>query len=108
MLAALLPPAAVGVGESSSYDGAADVNWLLSHSARATGYRVLRSFDGGPFGFIGEARQTTYTDIALQPGHTYCYQVEAYDGYGERSRAAESACLSVARPVIYVPIMLRQ
>lgn len=103
-LSALLPPTALNVGESNRYRDAADVSWF-SASASASGYRVLRSTDDGPYEFVGEALGVSYTDALLQRGHTYCYQVQAYDSAGNLSALTESACMRFDLLQVFLPLV---
>jgi fibronectin type 3 domain-containing protein len=50
-----------------------------------TGYRVYRSFDGGPFTWADSTppEQTDYLDETLVDGAAYCYQIVAENSFAE-------------------------
>jgi hypothetical protein len=66
----------------------------------ATYYRVQRgSTSGGPYTFVGTSTANNYVDVGVEPGVTYYYVIEAWNGDGHRiSRFADE------RPITIVPV----
>src|SRR5579863_10226326 len=67
---------------SLSGTNTAQLKWT-DNCTSASGYTVLRSTDGGSFSKIvniGSSTASSYSDSNLAAGHTYTYEVEAYNG----------------------------
>jgi hypothetical protein len=106
LLSALAAPSAVSVAPSSIYRTALDVGWEPGATPYIDGYRVLRAPNpNGPFAFVGETRGTTYTDMLLQPGRTYCYAIQAYNAGQTISAPSPSGCALVSAEIIYLPLL---
>lgn len=100
-LGELPPPTMVTAAQSTRYSNALEISWMPPAVAGVAGYRILRSSTpNGAYELVGEATGTVYTDTLLQPGQTYYYVVQAYDGDGVRSAysAQASGTLPTAPP----------
>lgn len=88
----VIPPPVPAFAAPSAL-GATDQDWGVQlgwtdHARLASGYRVLRSTDGGTFALITtirSGRASAFSDASVEPGHTYDYEVQAY--YGKRTTA---------------------
>jgi len=75
----LLAPTALAATLSS---GAMTISWTDNDTA-AAGYYVLRSVDSKTpttVATLSDGTATSYTDSAIATGHTYIYEVEAFEG----------------------------
>ncbi|HXF03811.1 MAG TPA: CARDB domain-containing protein [Blastocatellia bacterium] len=55
-------------------------------------YQIFRSTrPGGPYEFVGDTLETSFTDTLVRPGVTYYYVVVAVDAYGVRSAFSNEA-----------------
>ena len=57
----------------------------MDNSTKETGFKIYRKIDGGAFSLFQTvaANTTTWTNTGLNSGHTYYYQVTAYNDKGE-------------------------
>ncbi len=79
-------PTGVTAGGSSS---AIWVTWNASTDDTGVAfYKVLRNSSG--FGWT--VSDTKFKDTAVCCGYSYCYEVRAHDGYGNRSAWSPPAC----------------
>lgn len=78
-------PSAVAVNSST-----VNISWTAA--AKATGYRVYRSNDGGgTFSPIYDGTAVSYNDTGLSANSTYLYKITAYNAYGESAAATAQA-----------------
>ncbi len=68
-----------------------DLTWDPADPSGLTGYRVLRSTDGGPLDPVGDvdAVTTSLTDTGLVPSTDYSYQVVRLDGAAPSAHSVE-------------------
>ena len=72
-------------------DGQVSLSW--NAVAPATGYRVKRGPQGGPYTLIGEPTAPHYGDPGLNNGTTYYYVVSALNGGGEGPDSSEASAM---------------
>jgi hypothetical protein len=67
-----------------------DLEWERNTEADFKGYNVFRSVDGGPFELIAPLiNAPTYSDMNVQPGKTYRYQISSVDLVGNESARSQ-------------------
>jgi hypothetical protein len=67
-----------------------ELEWERSTEADFKGYNVFRSVDGAPFEKVASLLEApTYSDMNVQPGKTYRYQVSAVDLLNNESARSE-------------------
>ena len=82
------PDTPTGVVQSTTrYSKAIILTW--DTAARATKYKIYRSDSpAGPFSLVGEKNNTTFSDVNLNHGTSYYYQVTAWNAGGESAPSA--------------------
>lgn len=73
-----------------------DLVWQ-DNSNNENGFVIQRNIDGGSYGdfaTINSPNVTTYSDLGLVSGHTYCYKVLAFNNVG-RSTEPTPACATI-------------
>jgi hypothetical protein len=74
-----------------------DLEWERNTETDFKGYNIFRSVDGGPFEKIASLIEApTYSDMNVQPGKSYRYQISSVDLTGNES--ARSEPVSAALP----------
>jgi len=69
---------------------AIDLEWERNTESDFKGYNVFRSVDGGPFEKVAPLIEApTYSDMSVQPGRTYRYEVSSVDLVGNESARSE-------------------
>ena len=79
-----------------------DLSWT-DRSNNELGFDLERSTDGGVTYYLTDtvgAAQVSYSDLTVQPGHTYFYRVRAYNPGGSSAYAPST---SVATPAVTLP-----
>lgn len=93
-VAALAVPA--GISAAAMSPTSVKVSWTDSDT-KATGYKLLRSSDGGAYAQITQiASHTTlsYTDTTVASDKTYSYRVQAYSASATSSASATAAVVT--------------
>lgn len=68
------------------------LSWGAPDTQGMNEYQIFRSTrPGGPYEFVGDALETSFTDTLVRPGVTYYYVVVAVDAYGVRSAFSNEA-----------------
>ena len=95
-------PPAIAPGSLTGNFVSSSVVLHWSNVPGAVGYIIRRSTsNGGPYSYVQNVTETTYTDTGLNPGTTYYYQVTAVNAAG----VSPSATLTVV-PAPLAPISL--
>ncbi len=67
-----------------------ELEWERNTEADFKGYNVFRSVDGGPFEKVAPLIDApTYSDMNVQPGRTYRYEISSVDLTGNESARSE-------------------
>lgn len=67
-----------------------ELEWERNTEADFKGYNVFRSVDGAPFEKVASLIEApTYSDMNVQPGKTYRYEISAVDLLGNESTRSE-------------------
>jgi hypothetical protein len=89
LLDTFAPEAPSGVAAAAGVN-TIDLEWERNTEADFKGYNVFRSVDGGPFELIAPMIDApTYSDMKVQPGKTYRYQISSVDLVGNESARSE-------------------
>jgi thermitase len=98
----LAAPAAPTTLKATATSGTrVDLSWT-DRSNNELGFDLERSTDGVTY-FLADtvgANHVTYSDLTVQPGHTYFYRVRAYNPGGSSAYAPSA---SVATPAVTLP-----
>jgi fibronectin type 3 domain-containing protein len=87
------PPAAPTSLTASAGNAQASLSW--SAVAGAASYNVKRALvSGGPYGFVANPTDTSFTDTGLTAGTTYYYVVSANNAAGESANSAEASAIT--------------
>jgi hypothetical protein len=77
-------------------EGSVLLSWREVEASDVKAYRVYRGEAAeGPFLFLGEVQQTTYTDTHAESDETYFYFVTAIDNASEGNESAKSEAVEV-------------
>ncbi len=107
MLGVPTAPTIDAVQLSSFIADALEIDWQSASGEEPTGYRILRSVgEDGPFTLIGESTVTNFTDMAVERGQSYCYQIQAYST-DTLSQASTPQCGEVAPLSLFLPLIRR-
>lgn len=81
------------------------LDWSPAHGTAITAYRVRRGPVGAPLNTLATTPETLYldTDPILEPGATYCYQVEALKANGSVVASSGRACAVFGQVGLWVP-----
>lgn len=86
-----VPPVAP-TGQTAVAADSTTINLNWTATATATGYRVLKSSDGGEsFDQIYEGTALSFKDTGLTPNKEYRYQFKAFNAFGESPAASAQA-----------------
>ncbi|MBW5446175.1 family 43 glycosylhydrolase [Cohnella sp. CFH 77786] len=86
-----VPPLAPS-GQTATAADSHTINLNWTAAAKATGYKVYRSSDGGAtFAQIYDGQQLIFQDTGLTPNTEYRYRVTAYNAFGESTAASAQA-----------------
>ena len=94
------PPVAPGDAEAVQDGMSVNLSWLDT-SELETGYRIMRSVDGGAFTVLGKdipGNAVSWTDEPVEPGRDYIYRIIALNEFGES--AAENVEVSTMSAVV--------
>ncbi|MCB9149028.1 MAG: VCBS repeat-containing protein [Caldilineaceae bacterium] len=95
------------VQPSSLTTDALEIDWHSVTGEEPTGYRVLRSSgQDGAFTLIGETTVPNFTDIVVERGTSYCYQVQAYST-DTVSPSSATQCGQLDQRQTYLPLIKR-
>ena len=65
----------------------------------ATLYNIYRStVTGGPYFLLGQSTQNSFTDVLVNPGITYYYEVASVTADGESAKTAQVTASPAAVP----------
>lgn len=91
------PSAPTGLAANTSTAGRITLTWTGVGAADLDGYRIFRRIGAGPLvEIVNGVPGTAYHDIAVKPGVTYTYTVQAFDT--SRNSSASSSSVSATAP----------
>lgn len=73
--------------------GSVWLSWKNTNRNDASGFRILRSTDGGPFATVADCNNYTrkaYRDETVEDGRTYVYKVVLYNRVGDADESEEA------------------